>query len=396
MICPKCNWDNAEGSVFCNKCGVNLSGAIQAKHNFKLFSTKRNIIMACAALVILIFVVVEIVNFSNPVSAFKSNINNNKYAEATKIYNEKIKGDTEKENSVNSFLKDYITKIQKSFSEGKIDYDTAKISLETIRNTQLASSDVSNAMDKINALNNSRIAFSKAEEFLRNKDLANALKEYKKVIPDDSNYNKAKEQIANNEKQYKEQVLKNAEDFANNKDYDKALGILSEALSILPNDQDINAKNAVYQKLQDEKLAAERKQKMDELAKNQEVSVQNITINKDWLDDYYISITVKNNTNKVVKKYVVGWMGFDKYGYPVKTGWLSPDFLKEGYAEANIQPGNTYGSDKGWELTGGFDKTMEASKFIACVKEVEYYDGSKWTNEYYNYWKDEYMGKQYK
>ena len=352
--------------------------------------------MACAALVILIFVVVEIVNFSNPVSAFKSNINNNKYAEATKIYNEKIKGDTEKENSVNSFLKDYITKIQKSFSEGKIDYDTAKISLETIRNTQLASSDVSNAMDKINALNNSRIAFSKAEEFLRNKDLANALKEYKKVIPDDSNYNKAKEQIANNEKQYKEQVLKNAEDFANNKDYDKALGILSKALSILPNDQDINAKNAVYQKLQDEKLAAERKQKMDELAKNQEVSVQNITINKDWLDDYYISITVKNNTNKVIKKYVVGWMGFDKDGYPVKTGWLSPDFLKEGYAEANIQPGNTYGSDKGWKLTGGFDKTMEASKFIACVKEVEYYDGSKWTNEYYNYWKDEYMGKQYK
>jgi len=25
MICPKCNWDNAEGSVFCNKCGCKLA-----------------------------------------------------------------------------------------------------------------------------------------------------------------------------------------------------------------------------------------------------------------------------------------------------------------------------------------------------------------------------------
>jgi len=62
--------------------------------------------------------------------------------------------------------------------------------------------------------------------------------------------------------------------------------------------------------------------------------------------------------------------GFDKYGYPVKTGWLSPDYLKEGYAEVNIQPGMTYGSDSGWRISD--DDTPEAKQFLACVKEVEY------------------------
>jgi len=44
---------------------------------------------------------------------------------------------------------------------------------------------------------------------------------------------------------------------------------------------------------------------MEELKNNQEVSVENISTFVDWLDDTYISIVVKNNTNKVVKKYVM-------------------------------------------------------------------------------------------
>ncbi|WP_461612556.1 hypothetical protein [Clostridium sp. Marseille-QA1073] len=39
--------------------------------------------------------------------------------------------------------------------------------------------DVTNSIIKINNLNDSRIAFKKAEEFFKNNDLKNAIEEYK-------------------------------------------------------------------------------------------------------------------------------------------------------------------------------------------------------------------------
>ena len=59
----------------------------------------------------------------------------------------------------------------------------------------------------------------------------------------------------------------------------------------------------------------------------------------------------------------------------------------------NIQPGMTYGSDSGWRISD--DDTPEAKQFLACVKEVEYYDGSKWVNPYYDYWVEEYKENLY-
>lgn len=388
MLCSKCGEEIPEGSVFCNKCGTNISGATEPKPKLKLFSTKRNILLASAALVIVILVVVGIVNFTNPVSVFRSNIDKNKYAEATKIYDEKIKGNTDKENTVNSFLKDDIAKIQKSFSEGKINYDTAKTSLETIKNTQLASSDVSSAMDKINALNNSRIAFSKAEKFLKNKDLVNAIKEYKNVIPDDQNYQKAKEQITNNEKQYKEQVLKNAEDSANAKDYAKSITLLKEAALLLPNDSDLTAKLSGYEKQLEEKLVAEQLVTVE----SAKIVVQDSTYKALYPD--MIQVILKNSSQKTVKDLKIGCLGYDKNGYPLKIkteyNFSGGDYEFVGNAtDVNIVAGGTFGANKGFSL----DESHGISKVLACVKSATFYDGTTWDNPYYEYWLDQYKEK---
>lgn len=264
MICQKCGAENPEDSSFCNKCGANLLLVNKKKdrlfvgiiNKMKLFSSKRNVIILCSVLAFIICLSVGLAYLNDPISSFKSDIRNNNYINAVKIYNEKIKGNTNKENNANWFLKDEILKIEKSFIEGKINFDTAKTRLETIRKTQLVSVDVITTIDKITKLNDSKIAFSKAEEFLKNKDVVNAIKEYKKVIQDDQNYERAREQIINNEKQYKEQVLKGAEDSANANNYDKAISLLRVALSLMPNDSDLNSRLSVYQKEFEEKLAA--------------------------------------------------------------------------------------------------------------------------------------------
>ncbi|WP_032122540.1 DUF5780 domain-containing protein [Clostridium amazonitimonense] len=415
MICPKCGSENSDESLFCNKCGAKLETtnvdnidsnemkndiADNEKNHKKVFKdkikfhiNKKNVILSCSVLVIIIFVVSGIIYFNNPISKYKSNIRNNKQTEAARLYNDKIKGNSDNENKINSFLKSELLDIVNSFKNEEIDFNKAKDRIDTIKSTGLISIDVNNAIDNVNNINNSRISFKKADEFLKNNNLINAIKEYKNVISDDKNYEKAKEQINNNEKKYKEQVLKSAEEFANKKDYDKAVEILSEAIVVFSNDADLTSKNETYEKLQQEKLETEKMQKIEEAKNKQEL----IVVSSNVVSDYFnlndqAKIIVKNNTNKVVKKFTIGILMYDGNGYPLKSGTLAGENeLFKGKAESvNIQAGETFGDSSAWNLYTNYGTV---AKLNACVMHVEYYDGSKWTNDYYNYWKDEYLGK---
>lgn len=390
--CNKCGNNLSDDSAFCSKCGTKVDTG-NAKITIKI--PKKKLLFGIAGLVIVVsFTIVFFLN--RPVNAFLNAVQDNEYGNAIDIYNKEIKGNSEKENEIKTLLKEEIDNIKNEYVSEKIQYEPAITQLDTIYKTNLLQAEVNVAKGKINDLNNSRTAFKAGQELLKNDQVKDALTELKKVVKEDSNYQKAKELIDSSIGKYKAQILEDVEQFAAQQKYQEAVSLLTEALSIIPNDADFSSKKTVYQKQNEQKLAAERKKKMEELLAKQEVSVVSTSLFTDWLDDKHISIVVKNHSNKVVKKYEVGWMGFDKNGYPVKTGWLSPDFLKVGSAEANIQPGNTFGSDSGWQLTGGYSKTLEAVKFIACVKEVEYYDGSKWTNPYYQYWLEEYKEKPFK
>ncbi|MBU3203917.1 DUF5780 domain-containing protein [Clostridium algidicarnis] len=424
MICPKCGSENSDKSLFCNKCGSKLEiEDIDIIHNnemkkdivdkeknykeifkdkIKFHINKRNVILLCSALVIIVCGIVAIIYLNNPISKYKRYIRNNKQTEVATLYNKKIKGDSDNESKINMFLKSESLDIVNSFKDEKIDFNKVKDRLDTINSTGLISTDVNNAIDKINGLNNSRIASKKADEFLKNNDLINAINEYKNVIVDDNNYEKAKEQINNNEKEYKEQVLKDVEELANNKDYDKALEILGEAIAVFPNEADLTSKNETYKKLQQEKLEVERKEKADKVESEQLVIIESakISIQDSTYKSLYpdmMQVIVNNKSEKTVKDMKIGFLAYDKNGYPlhIKTQFHYSGGNYEAISDAsnvNIIPGDRFGDDVGWNL----DESHGISKVLACVKTVTFYDGTTWNNPYYEYWIEQYKEKPQK
>jgi hypothetical protein len=81
---------------------------------------------------------------------------------------------------------------------------------------------------------------------------------------------------------------------------------------------------------------------------------------------------------------------FDKNWYPVSNQYDFNNYdgvsnFSAGKADsANIQPNGTNGSNSYWNIES------DATNIVACVLKVEFYDGTVWTNPYYEYWKEKY------
>jgi hypothetical protein len=173
---------------------------------------------------------------------------------------------------------------------------------------------------------------------------------------------------------------------------------------LFPDDPELMSQKEIYEKKYDKKVAEEKKNTIETARKNQEVSVDQARIaiqTNDELTKFIypdmIQVIVRNNSNKVVKNIEVSNLAYDSNGLPVK---IEGNFsLSEGTFEylgrgenVNIVPNATFGKDNGWELTEHHGITT----VLSCVKEVEYYDGSTWTNPYYPYWLEEHKEKPLK
>nr|WP_240480117.1 DUF5780 domain-containing protein [Paenibacillus fonticola] len=374
--------------MFCKKCGAKVGSPDSSG---KLKTNKMKWLIMGGALAIVIVAGVLFFIFSqrnNSVSTFKNAIQDNKYGEAIEVYVNEIKGDLNKETEVVAFLQAEIGQIKQDFINKKADFNAAASRLEAIKKTNLLTAEVSAAQAEMNDLNDSRVAFKSGEELMQNQNMKGAIMEFTKVIDSDPQYDQAQELIRKASSDYQAAVLSDAQQLASEQQFEHAISAINDALDIMPNDSELAAKKSVYENQNKEKLAVERKEKVEELKANQELSVVETRIVDDYIFDQMAQVIVQNNTDKVVKKYRIGYMGFDKDNYPVKFGLLNESFLREGVAEATIQPGEKHGSNKKWEL---FESKIV--KIIACVKNVEYFDGSTWVNEYYDYWVEDHKDK---
>ncbi len=115
----------------------------------------------------------------------------------------------------------------------------------------------------------------------------------------------------------------------------------------------------------------------------------------DWADDVYIELKITNNSDGVVKDINVAWMGFDRDGYPIKTGYWQDEFLAEGVGEAiNLHPGKQM-SGYGWQISSGSNSNRDKAKsFIAIIKSATFYEGGDWENPDYDRWEKKHLNKQ--
>lgn len=401
MKCKKCGQDNNEEAKFCNNCGANL------ENNFSLigkikninFKSKSTIIISIASLLVLILLSVSISIFTNPVTKFMTALKGNNIEKATRIYYNDKNNEKDKTKMIN-FVKDYALDIEKNFKEGKLSYDDVINKLDDLKEINISQYEVKEARTNIDKLNKSKVSFSKAEEYLKKNDYINALKEYGLVIEEDKNYKSAQDSISENKEKYKSEVLKQADKFAEQSQYNESIQLLNTASTILTNDNDIVSKLDISKTKWQEILKEKEEKEKEEAQVNQLLVVDSANLlvqSTEWKAAYpdMLQAIVTNKSDKTAKSMNIGFLAYDSNGYPLKilTQFDITDGNFERIANAdniNLIPGAQYGSDSGLKL----DSNSKVSTVKACVKDATFYDGTIWNNSYYQYWLEEYKEKQ--
>lgn len=314
MLCKKCGHENEETSQFCNSCGAKLNKKdrnyiqyLKDKIN-GLNKTKKYGIMAGSIIVIIL--IVGIILFTNPIFRFEMAIKTNSIGKATTVFNESIKGNKNYEDSANTFLKGESSNIEKDFKNDSITYDKAKNKLDNIKGLGVTSLEVNDAIKEIDNLNDSRTAFNKAEEYLKEEDYIDAIKQYSLVIKEDKNYDNAQKKIEDNKSKYKDKALDESEKDANNNEYDKAVSVLSKADSVMKNDNDITSKLDIYKQKLNEIREKEKQEKINKAQSEQILIVDSCKVeeqNSQWKALYpdMLQAFVTNKSDKTVKNMML-------------------------------------------------------------------------------------------
>ncbi len=143
------------------------------------------------------------------------------------------------------------------------------------------------------ALEASEAAFEEAKEAEKNNDYEIAIKKYKAIIKEDKSYKKAQDKITELQDTYKNQLLSEAENYAQNQKYKEAIENVDKAISTIgPSDE-----------------LTELKQKYIDLKASQyaKVLVTNKTVTpkdaSNWIFHNYVNFVfdVTNNSDKAIK-----------------------------------------------------------------------------------------------
>ena len=345
---------------------------------------KRIVIAVIISIMVLVVILCAIVlkNSNSIINKFKSNLENNNISNlhdiyvSTENYNEKKELNKIFEKKLNSILDEYIKNIN--------DYDKTLELINNYEDSNILTSLIEKTKENLEKIKNSKEEFSKGQDYEENGDIVNAILSYSKVSElDEINYKEAQKYINKNKENIKNDILLEVDELIYKEDYITAKQKLNNLLLIVSD-------NNIQKKL-DEIEDKAKEQEIKKYMSEQEIIVESAEKFKEWYSDTIsgVKVIVKNNTEKVVKNYVVGILAYDNNGYPLKIEYNNYVSSCK-FDGANIQPGQTYGQEKYCNIIYENEKIESA---LACVEKAEYYDGSTWENPYYEYWLNQYKEK---
>lgn len=187
---------------------------------------------------------------TNPVNQFQKAIQDNDFAKASQLYQDKLKSDS-KDNlaKATTFILDHAKEVKEQYLRSEIEYETALNQLQEMENIGIVKKeDISPLIEEINEIRTSRAAFENAKKEMESGNYKEAINDFHKVLQNDPNYTEAQDKLAQAVKGYKEDLIASLSGFEKDKKYKEAILALKEGLLVVPNDADLQAKITDYEK----------------------------------------------------------------------------------------------------------------------------------------------------
>lgn len=352
-------------------------------NKIKRILNKKTIIIMLVLIIAIICAVIFFRDYNSDINKFKRGLDEYNIDELKDIYISTTSYDERKK--IESIFEERLSTIITQFTSNKKSYEDTYAELEKYNELSNLENKITEAKEQLTKIKNSKDSYSKGQEAEKNNNLFEAIENYSKVIETDvENYKIAQKYINDNKNTLKNNMLIEIDELINNNDYINANTKLELLQTIFTNDATIKSKvDLIKDKA--------KQQEIEKYKNEQEMTVISATKHKEWYSDTIsgVKVIVQNNTQKVVKSYVVSILAYDSAGYPLKIDYKNYEKLFEAEG-VNIQAGGTHGDDNYCNI---YYEEEKISSALACVKEVEYYDGTKWENPYYEYWSEQYKEK---
>ena len=177
MKCSYCGDELVEDALYCVNCGNKIKIKKISQKVLRII-----IIASVSAFILLAGTTAFLIDYNNPVSQYLRYIENGKEEKAAILYDKTIKNNDSLTLKLKTKLTDVILSIKNQYYDDKIDYDGATVNLNKYKSINLISSTYYTAMNDIDKLHNSHIAYDEAVEYENNNDIMNAYKNIPKLL----------------------------------------------------------------------------------------------------------------------------------------------------------------------------------------------------------------------